>query len=122
MIEKVKWLDPALAAKVHNVVIGRNASQRPLATWVYKKMYDVRNDYLHGNDVAGPSLMLKDQKPVIDFAACLYGLALTGFIGLEFSEPIPPSDNAEAMDRFSWRRRAFHEPQRSLEAAILTAI
>jgi hypothetical protein len=119
MIEKVKWLDPALGAATHNVVIGKKASKRPLATWVYKKIYDLRNDYLHGNDVAGPSLMLNDKKAVIDFAACLYRLALTGFLGLEFSEPRLPS---EAKGKFIARRMDFREPQKSLEAAILTAI
>jgi hypothetical protein len=58
MIGKVKWLDPTLGAATHEVAIGRKTSQRPLATSVCKKIYDLRNDYLHGNDVAGPSLML----------------------------------------------------------------
>jgi hypothetical protein len=31
----VKWLDPELGAAVHNIVIGKKASQRPLATLVY---------------------------------------------------------------------------------------
>jgi hypothetical protein len=66
--------------------------------------------------------MLNDKKPVIDFAACLYRLALTGFLGLEFSEPKPPPDDAATMDEFIWRRMDFHKPQKSLEAAILTAI
>jgi hypothetical protein len=122
VIEKVKWLDPELGAAAHSVFVGKQAAQRPLATWVYKKIYDLRNDYLHGNDVAGPSLMLNDKKAVIDFAACLYRLALTGFLGLDFSEPMPPSDDAEAMDKFISRRIDFHEPQKLLEAAILTAV
>jgi hypothetical protein len=121
MIERVKWLDPALGSATHDVVIGKRTSQRPLATWVYKKIYDLRNDYLHGNDVEGPSLML-NKKPVIDFAACLYRLALTGFLGLTFGEPLPPSDDAEAMGRFISRRMDFNKPQKSLEAALLTAI
>jgi hypothetical protein len=121
MIEKVRWLDPALGAAAHNIVMGRNASQRPLATWVYKKIYDLRNDYLHGNDVSGASLML-NKKAVIDFAACLYRLVLTGFLGLEFNEPMPAADDAKGMAKFLSRRMNFHKPQRSLEAAILTAI
>jgi hypothetical protein len=121
MIEKVKWLDPKLGTAAHKVVIGKKTSHRPLATWVLKKIYDLRNDYLHGNDVAGPSLMLNN-KPVIDFAACLYRLVLTGFLGLEFGEPMPTSENAEFIGRFIARRMDFNEPQKSLEAALRTAI
>jgi hypothetical protein len=121
-IEKVKWLDPALGAEAHSVVIGKKAARRPLATWVYKKIYDLRNDYLHGNNVAETSLILNDGKAIIDFTACLYRLALTGFLGLEFSEPMPPPDDAEAMGKFISRRTEFDKPQRLLEAAILTAM
>jgi hypothetical protein len=121
MIEKVKWLDPTLAAATHNVVIGKKATPRPLATWVCKKIYGLRNDYLHGNEVAGPSLRLNG-KSIIDFAACLYRLVLTGFLDLKFNEPMPPPDDAEATGNFISRRMDFHGPQKSFEAAILTAI
>ena len=120
MIEKVRWLDQALANRAHNVTVGKRAEQRPLATWVCKKIYDLRNDYLHGNDVAGPSLLL-NHKPVIDHAACLYRLVLTGFLGLEFDEPMPPADDAKAMGRFIGRRSDFNRAQRHFEAAMLTA-
>jgi hypothetical protein len=104
IIEKVNWLDPALAAAAHNVAIGKKApALSPLATWVYKKIYDLRNDYLHGNEVAAASLMLNG-KAIIDFAACVYRLALVGFLSLEFSKP---------------QARAT---QGSFEAAIRTAI
>lgn len=120
-IEKVKWLDPTLAAASHNVVTGKKATQRPLATWIYKKIYDLRNDYLHGNEVVGPALMLNN-KAIIDFAACLYRLVLTGFLDLEFNQPMPPSDDGEATNKFISQRREFQRQQRLFEAAILTAI
>lgn len=121
MIEKVKWLNSALAAPTHPVGNKGAITQRPLATWVYKKIYDLRNDYLHGNDVAGSSLMLNG-KPIIDFAACLYRLGLTGFLDLEFNEPMPPSGDTEGMGKYISRRTQFRSPQKSFEAAILTAI
>ena len=122
MIEKVKWLDPALKAAAHDVVFGRKTLQRPLATWVYKKIYDLRNDYLHGNDVAGKSLMLNGNKAIIDFAACLYRLMLTGFLGLELHESPPAPGNAKDIGKFISLRMDFYKPQKSIEAAILTAI
>ncbi len=122
LIEKVKWLDCALSAKTHNVVIGKKSELRPLATSIYKKIYDLRNDYLHGNDADGSSLVLNNNKGIIDFAACLYRFALTGFLGLKFNEPRPLVDDVDATGNFMSRRRDFHEPQESLEAAVLTAI
>ena len=120
-IEKVKWLDPMLTAASHNVVTGKKVTQRPLATWIYKKIYDLRNDYLHGNEVAGEALTLNN-KAIIDFAACLYRLVLTGFLDLEFNQPMPPSDDEGATSKFISRRMEFRKPQRLLEAALLTAI
>jgi hypothetical protein len=121
LIEKVKWLDQALASATHKVAIGKKTEQRPLATWVCKRIYDLRNDYLHGNDVAGSSLILNG-KPIIDLAACLYRLVLTGFLNLESRDKMPPADNAEAMGKLiSWRTN-FNKPQRHFEAAMLTAI
>jgi hypothetical protein len=105
-IEKVQWLDPKLKAASHTVVIGKKVTQRPLATWVCKRIYDLRNDYLHGNEVAGSALTLNN-KAIIDFAACLYRFVLAGFLDLEFNQPIPPSDDGDAMSRFSSERMKF---------------
>jgi hypothetical protein len=120
MIEKVRWLDQALADNTHAIAMGKRTEQRPLATWVCKKIYDLRNDYLHGNDVTGSSLLL-NRNPIIDHAACVYRLVLTGFLGLEFNEPMPPVNDAKAMGRFVSRRMNFNKPQRRFEAAMLTA-
>ena len=62
-----------------------------------KKIYNLRNDFLHGNDVEASALMLEDQPPatprsdgqeppqraVIDFAACIYRLVLTGALDIK---------------------------------------
>jgi hypothetical protein len=71
------------------VIQGRTPQQKQLATWVCRKVYDLRNDFLHGNDVVGTALLLNG-KPVIDFAAILYRLMLTGFLDLHFNVPTPP--------------------------------
>jgi hypothetical protein len=71
--------------------------------------------------VAGEALTLNN-KAIIDFAACLYRLVLTGFLDLEFNQPMPPSDDEGATSKFISRRMEFRKPQRLLEAALLTAI
>jgi hypothetical protein len=61
---------------------------------------------LHGNDVDGAALLLNG-KPVIDFAACLYRLALTGFLDLHFNVAMPPADQTEVVAQFINQRREF---------------
>jgi hypothetical protein len=94
LLESVKWQDQKLATPAHTIQ-ARTPQQKQLATWVCRKVYDLRNDYLHGNDVVGTALLLNG-KPLIDFAAILYRLMLTGFLDLHFNVPMPPADQPEA--------------------------
>jgi hypothetical protein len=119
LLESVKWLDAKLAAATHT--IPGKTQQKQLATWICKKVYDLRNDFLHGNDVEPAALNLNG-KPVTDFAACLFRLALTGFLDLHFYVPIPPSEDAKATGAFISQRMTFHKFQRAYESALLTAI
>ena len=66
-------------------------------------------------------LMLKG-RPIIDFAACLYRLALTGFLDLHFNVPMPSSEDTEAVGAFINRRRKFNKFQSDYEQALLAAI
>jgi hypothetical protein len=96
-LERVKWLNAKLSAS--RVVPGRNPQKKQLATWICKKIYDLRNDFLHGNDVEAPALLLNG-KVIIDFATCLYRLALTGSLDLHFNMPMPQSEDAEELGAF----------------------
>jgi hypothetical protein len=116
LIEKVEWIATALAQPQHQV----GQTQRPLATWLNRKIYDLRNDFLHGNDVDGPALNLNG-KSTIDFAACLYRLALTGFLNLNFTEPEPAQSTPEHAS-FRQRRTRFWNYQRAYEEAIRKAV
>jgi hypothetical protein len=120
MLESVKWCNAKLSAATH-IIPGKTPQQRQLATCVCKIVYDLRNDFLHGNDVEGSALMLNG-KPVIDFAACLYRLMLTGFLDLHFNTPMPPSDDAEAISAFANQKMKFNYFQKAYEDALLTAI
>ncbi|MGB8278916.1 MAG: hypothetical protein WCF20_13420 [Methylovirgula sp.] len=119
-LESVKWRDARLAAASHTIS-GKTPQQKQLATWICKKVYDLRNDFLHGNDVEAPALRING-KEIIDFAACLYRLALTGFLDLHFNAPMPPSDDAEALGAFTSQRKEFNRFQSAYEDALLTAI
>jgi hypothetical protein len=120
MLESVKWNNPKLSAATHTIS-GKTPRQKQLATWICRKVYDLRNGFLHGNDVQGSALMING-KVVIDFAACLYRLALTGFLDLHFNVPMPPSEDAEALGAFINQRMRFNRFQAAYEDALLTAI
>ena len=119
-LEKVQWLDQAVAALNHPGP-GNVPQQKQLATWVCHKIYGLRDDFLHGNDVGGPAL-LQNGKPMIDFAACLYRLVLTGFFNLHFHEQLAPGAAADAIAKFATTRRRFNAPQRLYEEALSTAV
>jgi hypothetical protein len=120
LLESVKWLDPKLAAATHTIA-GKTPQQKQLATRICKRVYDLRNDFLHGNDVEVSALKLNG-KIVTDFAACLFRLALTGFLDLHFNVPVPASDDTEAVAAFASKRMSFNKFQRAYENALLAAI
>jgi hypothetical protein len=53
-LESVKWCSAKLSAAAHTIP-GKTPLPRQLATWICRKVYDLRNDFLHGNDVDGPA-------------------------------------------------------------------
>lgn len=120
LLESVKWLNAKLAAATQTIA-GKTPQQKQLATWICKTVYDLRNDFLHGNDVDPDALKLNG-KPVTDFAACLFRLALTGFLDLHYNVPRPPSEDAKAVGAFIGQRMTFNKFQRAYEDALLTAI
>jgi hypothetical protein len=81
LIDSVAWRNRKLADAIY-VLPGKKAEQKPLATWICKHIYDLRNDFLHGNDVQ-PTALVLNGKPIIDLAACLYRLALAAFLDLD---------------------------------------
>jgi|SRR5665213_1516439 len=120
MLEKVKWCDPKLSAASH-IIQGKIPQQKQLATWICKKVYDLRNDFLHGNDVAASALELNG-KIVTDFATCLYRLVLTGFLDLHFNAPVPADDDLEGLVAFNCQRKKFNRFQSAYEDALLAAM
>ena len=119
-LESVKWCNTKLSVATHTIP-GKTPKNVQLATWICRKIYDLRNDFLHGNDVE-PSALMINGRFVIDFAACIYRLALTGFLNLHFNEPMPPGENAEALSAFTGQRMRFNRFQIAYEEALLTAI
>jgi hypothetical protein len=117
LLECVRWLDPKLKAATHTV----KGKPKQLATWVCRKVYDRRNDFLHGNDVDASGLALNGRR-MTDLAACLFRLALTGFLDLHFDTARPDSSDAQAVAAFAHEQMAFNKFQRVHEAELLEAV
>jgi hypothetical protein len=118
-LEKVRWRNNKLSEKVYTID-GKAPQQVQLAAWVCKKIYDLRNDFLHGNDVDASHLLLNDQA-MIDYAACLYRLGLTGFLDLHFNQNAPDLQDTEATAAHVAERVRFNRFQEAYENALLRA-
>jgi hypothetical protein len=118
-LEKVKWCEPKLSDTSYTLP-GKTPKQVILATWLCKQLYDLRNAFLHGNDIDPEQQLKINGKVAIDFAPCIYRLLLTGFLGLHFDEPVPDITEAEAAASFINRNGNFLKYQRMCERALLT--
>ncbi len=91
-LDKVAWINKQLGDAKYPT--GQKATQRTLACHVYERVYSLRNDFLHGNEVSADKLSVgQDRRQMIDYAACLYGLALTGVLGLGYRKSVPSLDD-----------------------------
>jgi hypothetical protein len=123
LLEKAKWENALLTARRYKTYAGRrNAPRRILASSIYAKLYKVRNDFLHGNRVTPARLRLKKTGyPLDHYAACLYRMALTSVLTLEFKGKVPSIRNTPKASDYLVARMNFSRPQRLIEDAILTA-
>lgn len=122
LIEKTAWAIPASAALAHDTG-GKTKVKRTLASWIYQALYDCRNDFLHGNPVDRAKLILPlPQRTVFEYAAPLYRLALTSFLPLVYTKPMPGADDAKALGGHIAERMDYMAPQKSAEEALLTAM
>jgi hypothetical protein len=97
----------------------------PLPCWIYGKLYQTRNDFLHGNPIPKNALSPKGTKNGLFWLGpSLYRLALSGFLGLSTDPsvrkklPCRFSDAASANPQFHRLYRA-QDFQSMSERALL---
>ena len=57
-------------------------------------IYDLRNDFMHGNSVNSRLLLVrKSRRRLIEFAGIIYRLGLTASLDLSWKRNVPRSDN-----------------------------
>jgi hypothetical protein len=125
-LDGAAWLLPAARRRVHQVRQGKGTVRRTLASFLYSRLHDARNHFLHGNSIEAADL--KTAIPGITLfhiAAPLYRMALSAFLGL--AEPplahLPGSaSEAEALGAAIALRRDFRGYQEIHEEALIAAI
>jgi hypothetical protein len=115
LFNQPRWLRDELTAQDREIVHRNKTIQTNRAGVLYKYLYDVRNAFLHGEEVTPKTLKLKTcQQSVLFFAAPLFRLALTAFLDLRIPE-------IATDDKGRWREMSARKPQRDAEGAILIA-
>jgi hypothetical protein len=119
LLDKVTWLYADLAKPEH-VINSKTGEKRSLAVWICRRLYELRNDYLHGNEVDAGKLELNG-KVVIDFAACIFRMVLTGFLDLRFCAPKTDESDKEAVRKYLGLQLRFNTRQELFERALMRA-
>lgn len=119
LLENVEW--ECRASRSRRFVVRSQAHgagpRGPISHWLYRQMYAIRNDFLHGNPVTKHRLTIRQSKRnLFEVAAPLYRLALTGFLPLHAPRLLPRDDPrfGESIDA----RLRFASYQRTLENSL----
>jgi hypothetical protein len=124
LIDAVQWQGDRCKQRSYKIKSQKGEIDRTLGSWLYLKLYECRNDFLHGNPVDVDSLRLPGSgRLLFKYAAVLYRMTVAKLADLEFKEPPPPHDSDEATLRAYYSRQAnFTVNQSQYEQALWTAI
>ncbi len=121
LLEKMPWQMKENRRRTLKCHLSKRGSfvKRPLPSWLYQRLNDARNTFLHGNPINKRQLLLpKTKSNIVDFAAPLYRMALTSFLDLRWKGELPAVDDAKAFARACDERLNFDLHQREIEVAI----
>lgn len=95
---------------------------RNLPSALYSAIYFARNQFLHGNPIdADITTFGASDKHLLNFAPCLYRLALAAKLDVRWKEPRPDLQEVDAIGEWFSEEMKFWAPQRQVEKALLTA-
>ena len=121
-IDQAHWERSVLNERRYTVR-GESVAKRTLAAWLCDKLYNCRNDFLHGNPVDRNSIRLPHtDRSIFEYTAPLYRVALAETLELEFDKPQPSPADPKACGDYIAARLSFFGPQRVIEDALLTAV
>lgn len=134
LFEKLVYCDRNVGRRQYAAYVGKKKKRaapamqrtkhprRPLPCWIYGRLYDARNHFLHGNPVS-----LKLLSPtkgsgegLFWLAAPLYRLALGSFLNLSVEKDLPYwlSSKYDGNQKLQKKRRA-HDRQHMIERSLL---
>ena len=111
LIDANEWVLAKSNHLRYRIVSKNQAEQVNLPTWLLKKIYRARNDFLHGNNVSRQQIVLpKNGQNVFFCCAVLYRLVLTSFLSLQWKKRFEkiidnPSKEYADMDEVFARQR-----------------
>jgi hypothetical protein len=122
IFDEVEWHLTECKAKTyqaHGFKAGRRL--RTLACWIYGKIYEGRNHFIHGNPVTADTLVVpQSDRHLLQYAPILYRMALAGFLKLKWDEPEPTPQ--EELDTYESRKFDFGHFQSEMEAGLATVL
>lgn len=90
--------------------------------FLYLELCRVRNAFFHGNPVSQGDLILREtRKSIYNFAAPLYRVALTAFLGVELKEAAPDSKDDAAVETWATKSSQHTMTRFTIEAALRAA-
>lgn len=99
-VDKAHWERSELSERRY-IVRGESLAKRTLAAWLCDRLYDCRNDFLHGNPVDRDSIRLSHtNRSIFQYAAPLYRIALAETLELEFDKPQPSLADPKACGEY----------------------
>ena len=125
LLEMLDWQVRKLQHRRYSAYENRTgpSPRRILACYLYGKLYQARNDFIHGNPIRENSINVRRSKlPIARFAAPLYRLALSSFLGIRWNRQMPESGGQKALRRYVEAHTAFHHNQRNAEWALLASL
>ena len=123
LFERIAYQDRDVGGRRYAAYMGRSKRPRPrrsLACWLYGKLYQARNRFLHGSPVRSSLLSpYKSRVGLFWLAPSLYRLALTGFLDVSFKKRVPDANKAEKMAAYIAEEMRFTKYQEIIERALL---
>jgi hypothetical protein len=124
LLERIECIDKNLGKKKYAAYAGAKNPwpRRSLPCWLYGRLYQARNKYIHGNPISISLLQLPGAKHGLFWlSAPLYRFALIGFLSLGFKGKVPSLTNKKAYERYirNWFNRS--DSNSIIERALLRA-
>jgi len=96
LLSSINWWRQKMTETCHPIAFGKHTEDRTLAEWLYNRLYNLRNDYLHGNPVEASGFRMSNGTSILSCPAALYRMALTS--------RVPSGDSITREDVRSGRR------------------